>query len=91
MGENAESAALIVGYVLGLAGGVMMAFEAVKRLDGLDRPGPIIGSCSLSRPQVLHTAGCDRVRRVFWPHLDHHIRLMGGRTTQPVIQPATAR
>jgi uncharacterized membrane protein YhaH (DUF805 family) len=39
MGKNAEPAALIVGYILVLAGGVMIAFEAVKRLHDLDRPG----------------------------------------------------
>jgi uncharacterized membrane protein YhaH (DUF805 family) len=39
MGENAEPAALIVGSLLGLAGAVAMAFEAIKRLHNLDRPG----------------------------------------------------
>ncbi len=39
MGENAEPAALLVGVILGVAGDVAMAFEAVKRLHDLDRPG----------------------------------------------------
>jgi uncharacterized membrane protein YhaH (DUF805 family) len=39
MGKNAEPAALIVGYLLVMAGGVMIAFGAVKRLHDLDRPG----------------------------------------------------
>jgi uncharacterized membrane protein YhaH (DUF805 family) len=39
MGKNAEPAALIVGYLRFMAGGVMIAFGAVKRLHDLDRPG----------------------------------------------------
>jgi uncharacterized membrane protein YhaH (DUF805 family) len=39
MGENAEPAALLVGYLLALAGAVVIAFEAVKRLHDLERPG----------------------------------------------------
>jgi uncharacterized membrane protein YhaH (DUF805 family) len=39
MGENAEPAALLISYILGLAGAVVVAFEAVKRLHDLERPG----------------------------------------------------
>jgi len=39
MGEHAEPTALLVGYLLALAGAVVIAFEAVKRLHDLDRPG----------------------------------------------------
>jgi uncharacterized membrane protein YhaH (DUF805 family) len=38
-GETAEPAALLVFYLLSLAGAVIMAFEAVKRLHDLERPG----------------------------------------------------
>jgi uncharacterized membrane protein YhaH (DUF805 family) len=39
MGENAEPAALILGYLLSVVGAVVIACEAVKRLHDLDRPG----------------------------------------------------
>ena len=39
MREHAEPAVLIVTYILLAAGGVLMAFEGVKRLHDLDRPG----------------------------------------------------
>jgi hypothetical protein len=42
MGESAESAALIVGYVLGLGGGVMMAFEAASDLTIWIGGGPLL-------------------------------------------------
>src|SRR5919202_2724167 len=38
-GEHAEPAALLVFYLLSLAGVVATAFEAVKRLHDLERPG----------------------------------------------------
>ena len=39
IGEGAEPAALSGGFMLGLAAALMIAFEAVKRLHDLDRPG----------------------------------------------------
>jgi uncharacterized membrane protein YhaH (DUF805 family) len=39
MGENAEPVALLVGFLLASVGAVVIAFEAVKRLHDLDRPG----------------------------------------------------
>jgi uncharacterized membrane protein YhaH (DUF805 family) len=38
-GEHAEPAALLVFYLLTMAGVVATAFEAVKRLHDLERPG----------------------------------------------------
>jgi uncharacterized membrane protein YhaH (DUF805 family) len=39
IGETVEPATLLISYLLGLAAAVVIAFEVVKRLHDLERPG----------------------------------------------------
>lgn len=39
MGKNTEQPAAVVGSLIGLAGAVVIAFQGVRRLHDLDRPG----------------------------------------------------
>src|SRR5262245_21615614 len=39
LGEAGQQVAFLMGAIIGLVGGVAMAFEVVKRLHDLDRPG----------------------------------------------------